>query len=113
LKIPLQLKFYNKKLQLKFYNKNFNKYKPLPRSKHFILTKIFTKKTQQIEAMVRSMKAKKKQRIERDDDKDKDDIISSLLDSLLTGILSYLPIRDCCNKRFVQQVEASLGSYLC
>ena len=32
-------------LQLKFYNKNFNKYKPLPRLKPFILTQIFTKKT--------------------------------------------------------------------
>ena len=36
-------------LQLKFYNKNFNKYKSLPRLKLFILTQIFTKKTQQIE----------------------------------------------------------------
>ncbi|XP_050258813.1 F-box/FBD/LRR-repeat protein At4g26340-like [Quercus robur] len=44
--------------------------------------------------MVGSMKVQKKQRIERDEDKDEDDIISSLPDCLLTGILSYLPIRD-------------------
>ncbi|KAL4653761.1 hypothetical protein ACB092_01G328900 [Castanea dentata] len=44
--------------------------------------------------MVRSMKVQKKQRIERDDDKDEDDIISSLLDYLHTGILSYLPKQD-------------------
>nr|POE96552.1 hypothetical protein CFP56_79038 [Quercus suber] len=40
------------------------------------------------------MKVQKKQRIEREDDKDEDNIISSLPDCLLTGILSYLPIRD-------------------
>ena len=47
---------------------------------------------QQIEAMEGNVQ--KKQRIERDDDKDKDNIISSLLDYLLPGTLSYLPIRD-------------------
>ena len=65
-------------LQQKFYNKNFNKHKPLQKSKPFILTQIFTKikHTQQIEAMIGGKKVQKKQRIERDDHKDEDDIIS-------------------------------------
>ena len=50
--------------------------------------------TEQIEAMVGNMKVQKKQRIERDDDKDEDDMISSqpsnmrLLEKLFLAISS-------------------------
>ena len=60
----------------KFYNKNFNKYKLYQGQNSSYSLKFSQRKhTQQIKAMVRSMKVLKKQIIERDDDKDEDDII--------------------------------------
>ena len=98
--------FHVSKILKNIYNKTFLKPDPdaLPSLSpkctpstdiFFLITEVdLLPQTEQIEAMVGNMKVQKKQRIERDDDKDEDDMISSqpsnmrLLEKLFLAISS-------------------------